>query len=170
MRTVLKPALLAATLALSANAGASILPQFQGHWSGECTLRHLDGRTSAFSLQLEIVPQSAQSVSWVMRYAGDFGTMVKNYVLRTENAATGHYVMDENNGILIDMYQYGDRLTANFEVVNETRLATSVEAQGDTLYFENVSFEAKRPRRSNAYNISVLSYESRSIESCVLKR
>lgn len=155
----------------AAAARADILPQFQGSWFGPCTLTQVDGSVLEVTLHLAIAPLSATEVSWTLTYQGEtLGTLVKSYSMRAVDLAAHHYVLDENNGILIDEYLFGNRLISSFDVGNDTRLASSTEVDGDQLYFENVAYGARVENRTRGGGTSVLSFAAQSIEACNLSR
>jgi hypothetical protein len=152
-------------------ASAQILPQFHGTWVGSCDYTQVDGTNEVVSLTITIAPLSATEVSWGLNYqGGSIGTLVKNYVLRAVDVAANHYVLDEQNGILIDEYLFGDRLVSSFDVGNDTRLAASTTVDGNTMHFENVAYGGRQVNRTRGGGVAVLSYGAQSIESCDLLR
>jgi hypothetical protein len=152
-------------------ASAQILPQFHGTWVGSCDYTQVDGTTEVVALTIAIAPISPTEVTWGLTYqGGSVGTLVKNYVLRAVDVAANHYVLDEQNGILIDEYLFGDRLISSFDVGNDTRLAASTAVAGPSMHFENLAYGGRQVNRSRGGGVTVLAYGAQSIESCDLVR
>lgn len=158
-------------LACAAVAQADILPSFQGSWTGTCDYTQVDGSNEVVDLTITISPLSATEVSWQLAYQGaSIGTLVKNYVVRAVDVSANHYVLDEQNGILIDEYLFGSRLIGSFDVGNDIRLAASTAVAGTAMHFENVAYGGRHVNRTRGGGVTVLAYGAQSIESCNLTK
>lgn len=154
----------------SISANANILPDWHGFWQGSCQYDAQDGTpTETIPLTIEITPVSATEVTWNMHYMRASGDIVKNYILRAVDETTGHYVIDENNGILIDEYLLQNQLMAQFEV-NKRQITIASELEGNTLNYNSYAFSTSVERRNRGANGSVLVYGEPSLEACTLTR
>ena len=71
-----------------------------------------------FPMELHVAPVEGEaSWTWTIVYGEGERRQVRPYVLRPVDATTGHWVVDERNGILIDAYLSGDTLLSRFEVM-----------------------------------------------------
>ncbi len=59
--------------------------------------------------------ESEEYIPWIIKYNDED---IRNYGLRVKNANTGHYIIDEFNGIQLDAYLNGNTLVAQFEILN----------------------------------------------------
>ncbi len=122
-------------MALQLRAQAPSFPEsWVGTWRG--TLTNYGG---ADSIKLSVpvtlnFARTSQPGAYRMRhvYNNDSTRGMKNYTLRTVDAAAGKYVTDENNGILIDDTYTGGMLVSVFQV-GEQVIESRSEIRGDSL-------------------------------------
>ena len=73
-----------------------------------------------FSMQLRIHPADTMGqFTWQIIY-GDSGTDNRPYLLKPVDTARGHWVIDEQNGIVLDNYVHGNALHGAFTVQGNT--------------------------------------------------
>jgi len=170
IKTITQSLVSTAILLGSISASAEILPEWHGFYQGECEYQAqgtLD--IEIIPMTIEILPVSANEVSWSMHYYRASGDIVKNYTLRAVDESIGHYVTDENNGILIDQYLRQNRIMTHFEVNNNQVTGVS-ELNGNTLSFTNYAFSSKVETRSRASGSTVYSYGDPGLEKCELMK
>lgn len=98
-------------------AQESFLESWQGTWTGDLQVYNWEGLRQEVPMQLEITQLDSISYSWKIHYGDpkdDKG--LRNYLIKSHNPARGHYIIDENNGILIDAYYIDGELISTFAV------------------------------------------------------
>jgi len=71
-------------------------------------------------MQLIILPaDSAGQYTWKIIY-GEDGKDFRPYLLKPVDMATGHWVVDEGDGIMLDSYVHGNSIHGSFTVGNNT--------------------------------------------------
>jgi hypothetical protein len=81
-------------------------------------------------------------------YNNDTTRGMKDYTLRTVDAAAGRYVTDENNGILIDETWTGGMLVGVFQVGDQV-IESRSEIRGDSLVQDLIFWRAAAARTTN---------------------
>lgn len=158
---------------MGATAQQGFPASFAGHWQGEVSWwRPGAAEPRKFTMQLLIEPvDTANYYTWKIVY-GDKGEDTRPYELKPVNTDTGHWVVDEKNGILLDQYVIGGKLFCVFKVGGST-IVNSYGLEGDTLQVEFVSYPAKAVRTSGAgteESPTVESYAVRSYQKGILTR
>lgn len=121
-------------------ASAQSFPQsWQGYWRGTLQIHTAKGVAQTVPMAVEIAP-TTDSLRWhfALIYGEDTAKGRRAYALLVADRATGRYLTDENNGILLDNYYLDGRLLSQF-TVQGTRLLSSFERRGDELIFEIIS-------------------------------
>jgi hypothetical protein len=73
-----------------------------------------------FSMQLRIQPtDSANQYTWQIIY-GDDNKDNRPYILKAIDTAKGHWIVDENDGIILDSYVHGSCIHGAFTVQGNT--------------------------------------------------
>lgn len=105
---------------------------FIGHWKGELEWRVAGKAPKTFAMELLVKPaDSPGHYSWLIRY-GSEGNDQRPYLLKPVDSANGHWVIDEQNGIVLDSYLLGNSLHGAFTVQNNT-IIDRYSLQGDSL-------------------------------------
>ena len=119
---MIRAALIAAALAGVAAAGAPA--DWIGTWKGQCKLTPAYNGVEAFAASLTISAGSADgSLRWKLIYETP-SREVRDYELVPVDAAAGHYVIDEKNGLLLDSYVADGVLYAPFAINGMLIMAT----------------------------------------------
>lgn len=109
----------------------------QGHWKGKLQWFKA-GQKQEVSMQLIVEPADSQNTwHWKIIY-GDSSTDNRPYKLILKDSAAGHWVIDENNGIILDQFYIGYRLLGSFTILNNT-ITSSYYLEGDKLITEFIS-------------------------------
>ncbi|MGZ5287820.1 MAG: hypothetical protein ACXWB9_11565 [Flavisolibacter sp.] len=145
---------------------------FLGHWEGELQW-YKTGNKAPQNIKMQLVIQKTDTAGtylWKLVY-GEQNTDNRPYLLKAIDTAKGHWVVDERNGILLDHYWVGNRLTGAFTVENTTIL-NSFRLEGDALLVEFYSTSAKPVRTSGGSSDipSVFSYQAKAYQLAVLKK
>lgn len=117
---------------------------FTGHWQG--TLHwYAQGvdtpRTVHMELDIRPHPDSAGQYTWHIIY-GKPGQDNRPYLLKPVDAAKGHWVIDEVNGILLDQYWTAGKFAGAFTVGNTT-IVNSYWIENGQLQVEFYSYTAR---------------------------
>ena len=108
-----------------------------GGWQGDLVIYGPQGEAQRIPMQLRIHPLDDSTHTWTIVY-GPEETGTRDYVLRTLDAATGQYLIDEQNSIGLEAYVLGGKLYSTFEVMGNY-LVSAQELVGDTMTYEIIS-------------------------------
>ncbi len=144
-----------------------------GRWKGE--LSWFAGNSSEarkVNMELHIRPtDSTHRYSWQIMY-GSAAEDNRPYLLIAKDAAKGHWVIDENNGIVLDQYWVANKFSGAFTVQNST-IVNSYWLEGDELHVEFYSISAKPVAvtgKGTEDSPSVSSFQVKSYQKAVLLR
>lgn len=143
---MIKSVFLLAALALSAacKAQPAAFPEsWVGNWKGELSW-YKTGATAPqkVAMTLRIHPAEPKGTySWQLIY-GAGGEDNRRYKLIPKDTAGIHWVVDEQNGILLDQYWVGEKLCGAFTVMNNTIINT-YRMEKDRLLIEFYSIGTK---------------------------
>ena len=168
---------LLAVLTLAVATGAkpaspSFPKDWLGHWRGPCTFEPpVRGRPAALDMELVIGPvESSDRISWRIVYHEPNGPTVRRYALVPVDPARGQYLLDENNGILIEAFLGGAVLRQSFEI-GSSRIESREELHGDMLEVEMTSWHRKASRTSEGHGDTVVrSFAIQRVQRCELRR
>lgn len=93
---------------------------FIGTWKGKLQWMVAGNAMREFTMQLKVQPaDSAGYYSWYISY-GDDNKDSRPYLLKPVDAKKGHWVIDENDGIVLDSYVHGNSIHGAFTVLGKT--------------------------------------------------
>jgi hypothetical protein len=142
----MKPLLLSCcffVLGLTAFAQPASINPFLGHWEGTL-FWYQTGRSQPRKIKMQLIIQptdTANVYTWQIIY-GEKGQDNRPYLLRPVDTATGHWQIDEQNGIVLEQYFTGNRFIAAF-TVQSTTIVDSYWREGKKLIAEFYSLTAK---------------------------
>lgn len=116
---------------------------FMGHWKGEL-LWYQQGKKAPQRQAMQLIIQptdTANNFTWQLRY-GNKNEDTRPYLLKPIDTAKGHWVIDEQNGILLDQYLIGPKLCGGF-TVSGTTLTNCYWIERNKLVIEFLSLSAK---------------------------
>jgi hypothetical protein len=146
-------------------SGTSLLfAQFPDSWtgkySGKMYLSNVSAPTDSVDVSLEIKTVHADSVwTFNMHYTSNrIGKIEKNYLIIRRN---GKFIMDEGNGILIEMSYMNDAFY-EFYTVEGMMFSTTMRKTGDSIFFEiygasekpTLSTESAPDENSKVYKVN----------------
>ena len=145
---------------------------FIGNWKGSLNWYPAGKEMQTVNMQLNIQPEAEPSqYSWQLIY-GDSTKDNRPYHLKPVDSASGHWVVDENNGILLDGYWIGNRYIDIFSVMGNT--ITSIHwLEGNAMHIEMISTKTTAARESGKGTEeipAVQSFPVRSYQKAVLYR
>jgi hypothetical protein len=109
-----------ATLLAAAQNKNSFPQSFIGNWKGKLQWMVNGKPTQIFTMQLRIQPtDSANQYTWQIIY-GDDNKDNRPYILKPIDTAKGHWIIDENDGIILDSYIHGNAFHGAFTVQGNT--------------------------------------------------
>lgn len=163
---------------ISLNGQAQDFPKaWHGTWKGPLTIHAASGAVQTVPMQLEIAPIDSIRTTFVLTYGSGNKTDRRAYELVTVDAKQGRYVVDEKNGIKIEMYKLGNRMLCQFDVQNSRLMTTYELTNPTTLTFEvmtsgvvPVSTTGETSSKGQAAMPSVNSYRVNGFQRAVLKR
>jgi hypothetical protein len=114
-----------------------------GNWKGELQW-FKNGNPEPQKVQMELRIQPADSINkytWNIIYGTDSKDN-RPYFLVAKDSSGTHWVVDENNGILLDEYWIGQKLCGVFTVMNAT-IISKHWLEGEELIMEMLTIGAK---------------------------
>lgn len=124
----------------------SIPAHIAGNYRGELTIRTSAGQIQTTAMQLDIDLLDKGDFSWNITY-GSGGEDVRKYILKPADTATGSYIIDEQNSILLDAWWDGSTLSSIFDVQGSLLLVTYT-FQGNSVLFEIIVTQTARGKIS----------------------
>ena len=93
---------------------------FIGNWKGKLQWMIAGKPTQTFTMQLRIQStDAANQFTWQIIY-GDDNKDNRPYILKPLDTAKGYWIIDENNGIVLDSYVHGNTVHGAFTVQGNT--------------------------------------------------
>lgn len=124
------------SLSQSANKAnpKTVLPaSWLGRWEGDIESQNPAGTSTTFKMSLEIrTADSPEEVTWTILYEGDQGKSERRYLLKAIDPKKGHFVIDEQNGILLDAVLINNCLSTHFSVQQQRLWSTYRLQSGDS--------------------------------------
>ncbi len=144
---------------------ASFPESWVGNWKGELHIVGVAG-SQTVPMALDIQPKGPDRYTWEIRYGNQ---PARPYELVPVRPEAGHWVIDENNGILIDSFHLGDEFVSQFEI-NQVRISTRHKLDGEVLKVELDSFTRAPLRRSGSQPNLVDAFAGQTIQRAELRR
>lgn len=124
-----------------------------GQWTG---IMHMykDGNVrDSVKIRLTVVRgATANTWSWKTEYLSEKMPMTKDYTLK-QGESSSTYLLDEGGGIVLQDYQFGNKLYSVFET-HDVLLTSTYELRGEELVFE-VTSGKKIPGGTEVINFTV---------------
>lgn len=134
MRLILS--LLILQLSFLSSAQESFPQSWVGTWSGNLEIYNWSGLQQEVPMQLYITQIDSNSYTWKIHYGDPTDEKgIRAYTLHTADKNRGHYIIDENNGILIDAYYIDGELLSTFEVMGNL-LSSVYQKAGEQLQYD----------------------------------
>lgn len=151
----------------------SVFPKcFTGNWKGQLQWMVSGKPTQTFTMQLRIQPtDSANKYTWQIIY-GDDAKDNRPYILKLVDTAKGHWIIDENDGIILDSYVHGNSIHGAFTVQGNT-IVDNYKVEDGKMQVEFFSIklaDKKQSGKGTAETPFVDSYKISSYQTGVLTR
>lgn len=158
--------------AVSQEKSAQFPDDFFGKYAGTLAISS-ENSNQNIPMEFHLMPtDSVGTYTYTLIYGEGTTKQVRDYTLRVENEEKGTYVVDENNGIILDDKVIGNRMYALFEV-NGTILTTFITFESEHMVFEIVASPKERKRLSyttDERKTEVISYPITTVQRAVLKK
>ncbi len=145
---------------------------FAGEWEGELLwFKKGNPVPQKINMQLKIFPDTAGNYAWQIIY-GDANTDARPYTLKPVNITSGHWQIDENNGIILDQFWSGNRFSGSFSILNSI-ITNSYYLENGDLHVEFYSFETEPLNTTGGKDPgipSVQSYSMKSFQKAILSK
>lgn len=144
-----------------------------GAWQGELLWYQIGKHTpQKVKMELQIQPTDTLNLyTWQLIY-GKEEKDNRPYLLKPVNTATGHWVIDEQNGIVLDGYWIGGRFNSAFTVLTST-IINNYWLEGEAMIVEFTTITAKPIATTGAGTKEVPfvnSYAVKSYQKAILHR
>lgn len=144
-----------------------------GNWKGELNwYQGVNPVPKKVNMELRIQPtDSSHKFSWQIIY-GSPTQDNRPYTLVAVDTAKGHWVIDENNGIVLDQYMIAGKFCGAFTVQNST-IVNNYWLEEGRLYIEFYNISAKPVTitgKGTEESPSVSSYQVRTYQKAILER
>jgi hypothetical protein len=146
---------------------------WEGNWKGELQwFKTGKAESQKISMELRIHPaDSGSNYTWQIIY-GSATQDNRPYILIPKDTAGIHWVIDENNGIMLDQFWVAGKFCGAFTVMNNT-IVNNYWIENDKLLIEFYSIPAKpiaTTGKGTEESPSVDSYKIGSYQKAVLTR
>ncbi|MDZ4794573.1 MAG: hypothetical protein SGI83_09870 [Bacteroidota bacterium] len=166
--------LLTALLSLAAASQSTSFPQsWEGNWKGELSW-YKTGKTDPQKVDMELRIHPSDSVNtWTWQII--YGAVTQDnrpYKLILTDTAQIHWVIDEQNGIVLDQYWVGNKFCGAFTVMGST-IINNYWVENDQLMVEFFSISARPVAitgKGTEESPAVDSYQVNSYQKAVLQR
>ena len=145
------------------------LKQWLGIWKGNLSILTPEGKKQEIPMELHILPtDTTGKYTWKIIY----DKSPRNYTLIARDTAKGLYVIDENNGIILENRLFGNTFFSCFEVM-ENLLACTYRLEGKQIIFEIFSMSKKKAKKTG--NLpekeipEVIDYPSQTMQKATLR-
>ncbi len=143
-----------------------------GIYSGELVI-HSEKGIKYYPMEFHLLPtDSIGAYNYMIVYGKDENRQERKYTLKEIDKSKGNYMLDENNGILLDCKVIGNKMYFLFEVM-DSFLTTFVTFNSDHLIFEIVVTNPKTKKTSGGTDEDtpeVFSYPISVVQKAVLNK
>jgi hypothetical protein len=150
----------------------TFLQSFIGNWKGKLQWMVAGKPTQTFTMQLRIKPtDTANQYTWQIIY-GDASKDNRPYILKPVDTAKGHWIIDENDGIILDSYVHGNAIHGAFTVQGNTIVDNYVIENGKMrIEFFSIKLDDKKQSGKGTKETPFVdSYKISSYQTGVLAR
>jgi hypothetical protein len=163
---------LALLISVEGIAQAEFPSGWTGHWKGELLWYKGSAKDPAkVPMEMYILPADSGKYQWQIIY-GKATDDNRPYTLIPVDISKGHWMIDENNGIVLDQYMIAGKFCGTFTVQNSTILNT-YRLENGQLIVEFYSYTAKPVNKTGKGNDEIPfvdSYQVNSYQKAILLR
>lgn len=144
------------------------LQEWFGIWKGNLQIYTPEGKKQEIPMELHIFPTDTTGrYTWKILY----DKSPRDYTLIAQDASKGLYLIDENNGIVLENQLFANTFFSCFEVMGNL-LTSTYRLEGKELIFE--IFSMKKNKSQKTGNIpekeipEVIAYPSQAMQKAIL--
>ena len=176
MKKYLISCILVLTSIVSVNA-QSVIENWEGEYEGQMIIGFVDRPNDSVSVQFELLPIVPDSIwSYIMTYNSKrYGEIIKAYEIHWDGESSTNFVLDEKDGILIEMSLMNGCFYEMFEVLDRLYTTTLRKIDDDILFdlftasIKNKSvFNSEEDEEGVSYEVT--SYKPTQHQTVLLKR
>ncbi len=172
--------LIACTLVLSSLLSAnsqSVLDNWEGTYQGEMIVGITNRSNDSLNVKFELLPIETDS-SWTYKMTYDskrYGIIVKDYEIHRDGNSTTNFLLDEKDGIIIEMSLMNDCFYDMFEVMDQL-YAITMRKVGNSIHFDLFTASKKKAMITNSdeddegISYEVKSYKPMQHQTVILNR
>lgn len=156
------------------NAAGNELSSFYGEWSGDCVHQNYntDNPLSPYQMTLKIAPDLSERdhLVWQISYTSQ---PMRNYRLRPAGTKlANHFILDENNGILIDLFVTNNEIHDLYSINGKVFRSTKSLVGSNQMIINGQSYWANpiRTTQSGPNKNVVKSFALRDSYKCTLQK
>lgn len=160
-------------------AQATFPTDYQGKWGGDLEIYSAEGLKQKVPMQLHILPVNDTTFTYTIIYGEDLEAGKRDYLLRPGKQGPHHWVIDEQDGILLDNFYLGGVLHGPFSVMG-TLLNSMLEMRGEELHYTIASGPAEafhisgasssNPKTGEEDYIEVQAYAVKGFQKATLQK
>jgi hypothetical protein len=150
------------------------ITQFIGNWKGEMVWTPNSNKPAQkvpVQLKIQKIKDSTNQYTWQITY-GDKSEDIRPYILKKIDTLPKHWVIDEQNGIVLDSYFMQGKLIGAFSV-NGITIVDNYWIENDSLHFEFISYSTEPSTttgKGTEDSPTVNVYQIKSYQKGVLKK
>ncbi len=120
-------------LVTSIHSQAQDLSKWEGHYLGELSSESASGRSMSYHMELKVGKLNDSTYNWTIIYGEDSLQQERKYLVKSTKQEN-HFIMDEQNSILLNFTLINDCFYSVFEV-NGSLLHVQYQLIGDEIRF-----------------------------------
>jgi hypothetical protein len=159
-------------LCLMGSSGFAQLPEdWQGTYEGELTSTDLNGLQISYKMGLTIQTKTDTTYDFILVYGEDSLRQERKYELYNNGA--NKFVLDEKNGVLLDMSLGFGKLTSVFDVQGSLLHVSYIKTKKGMRYELSSSKQAFKTGDTNFEGEQIpeiISYKTTSFQEAILKK
>lgn len=143
---------------------------WHGHWAGTLHIRSVDGKEQEAPMELIVEPiKDSTTLKWQVVYGEGKTRQVRDYRLVPQEKPN-HFVVDEQNGLLLDIFRVGSTLHSQFQV-EDSNLVVRYELRKDSVAFtiEVYTTKGSRTTKLDRGKMEATAYVLQAVQSAELK-
>lgn len=164
-------------ISLASQKIADFPADFLGVWMGDLAIFTPQGQAQSVPMQLHILPINDSTYTYTIIYGEDVEKGKRDYLLRKGKEGPHHWIVDEQDGILLDNFYLGGVLHGPFSVngtllfsrlsLEGKKLAYAISSGSETAY-RNSRASAGQDEEATSYEVAA--FEVRNFQKASLKR
>lgn len=132
-----------------------------GEWSGTLEIMKSDGSKQEVPMKVKhFTTDTVDTYGWFLIYGEDEEKGTRAYYLKAKDKSSGHYVVDEKNGIFLDTYLIGNKMVSTFLVQHSLITSVYTLEEDGGMKFEIFYSNTKDPNTSGGNTEDIPSVES----------